>query len=268
MEDTAEKGGVGVSGSVYRVMPTRDRVRALRREGWWNAGGMLLFVSFAGFMMCVVPYSLITGKPTTVNGTVVRGWSSVNADVIMFQCVAILFFGIGMVGLRRAWISGREDVEAFPHAAEREWRIHSKDHQRMLIVDGFGISEFRRRLSVGGSGPSPKRVVLGLPSPHIVVTIDGEIKADLIINPSSENSSDQGVEVDIEPGAEAVVFARVDRARSARRNSKWTLGIGLLGDPEPPEYLLATWSDEAEVLQGNGRSRSTLKKMMGGAEVR
>lgn len=267
MEEQAEKSNFGLSGPVFRVMPKRDRVRHFRRENWFRLTFMVAWTSFAAWGVTVVPRAIITGKPARVNGTTVTGWSSVNGDVIMFQCVATMLFGVGVYALRHLWLEGRRNAAAFPQASEREWTLRLKDHQRLLIVDGFGISESRRRLSIDGRGPSPKRVVLALPSPHMVVTIDGEIKANVIINPSSENSSDLGVEIDIEPGAEAVVFARVDRPRSARRNSKWTLDIGLLGDPDPPEHLIATWSDDADALKGKDRNQSLVRKAMGGTEI-
>ena len=267
MEDQSEYDSHGLTGPVFRVMPKRDRVRHFRRENWFKFLFLAAWTSFAAWGASVVPRAIITGKPATVNGTTVRGWSSVDGGVIMFQCITTLMVGVGVYALCHTWKQGTKNAASFPHASEREWAIHSKDHHRMLIVDGFGISERRRRLSVGGAGPSPKRVVMALPSPHIVVTIDGEIRANLVINPSSESSSDQGVEIDIEPGAEAVVFARVDRARSAKRHSKWTLGIGLLGDPEPPEYLIATWSDDADVLGRKSKNRSLVKRAMGGVDI-
>lgn len=245
MEDQSEKSNFGLSGPVFRVMPNRDRVRHFRRENWFGLVFLVAWTSFAAWGASVVPRAIITGKPARIEETTVRDWSSINGDVVMFQCITTCMLAVGIYAIRRTRIEVREAIGSIQHFNEREWRISSREHSRTMVIDGFGTSPFTRRLLVEGDGPGPYsfRLSSGF-GPRVMVLLNGGPVRERVLQPTGDHDADEGIDIEVLPGATPVIRARSHNPRASERR-KWCLRICLLGDPNPPDALYVSWIDRA-----------------------
>ncbi len=207
---------------------------------------MIAWTSFAVFMASILPYALMTGKPTRVCDIVVRGWSDVNGYVIAYQCVMMLLVGFGVFGLRSTWRQSRRESEQLSGISEREWVIRANDHERTLIVRGFGIADVARQITILTQEPASKRVVAVLPSVEARILLDGAfVSAEESRDIEWDDNLKDGFRVQIAPGREPTVAARVARSRAARRGSEYQLTIRLFGDPNPPQDLFISWTENS-----------------------
>jgi hypothetical protein len=240
MEDQAERSNAGLSGPVFRVMPKGDRVRHFRRESLLQLAFGVCFTSLMAWGASAVPRALITGVPATVNDTTVRDWSTVNADAVIFQCVTTGLFVLGLCLLRKCWIHGRRTAATFPHPVQREWSVACRDSRAVYRVSGFGMSSITRRLRVESRGSSLRDFrISGDRGARLTVLLNGTPVREIVAKPSSDYDEQRAIQVDVLPGVEPAIRASVD-VKIASKLKEWSVEISLLGDPEPPAYLVVS----------------------------
>lgn len=240
MEDQSDHDSDGLTGHVFRVMPKGDRVRHLRRENLLQMAFGVCFTSLMAWGAIEVPRALITGVPTTVNDTTVRDWSTVNADVVIFQCVTTGLLVLGLCLLRKCWIDGRRTVAIFPHAIQREWTVACRDSRAVYRVSGLGMSGVTRRLRVECRGSSLRDLRLSRDrGARLAVLLDGKPTREIVTKPSNEYDKERAIQVDVPPGIEPSVRTSVD-SEIAARLLEWSVEISLLGDPNPPVELVVS----------------------------
>ncbi len=207
---------------------------------------MIAWTSFALFMASVLPYALITGKPTRVSGTTVRTLADVNVEVVVYQCAMMLLVGFGVFGLRVTWRQTRRASELLSGESEREWVLRANDHERTLIVSGFGVADRVRQITILTQAPAFRTVVVALPTVEARIMLDGAfLTEEESKNVEWDDNLKNGFRVEIAPGREPTVAARVARAKAAQPGSEYQLTIRLFGDSNPPQELLMSWKDTA-----------------------